>query len=134
MVVDGAPDLVAQMLDKLVANAVEFGEDGAIEVSLAREGGEALLSVGNDGPPLPEMQAGHLFDSMMSVREVAATPANRTWAWDFTSCGSSPYSTAAAPVPRTGRDGTGRGHHRGDAGGVLTRSYHCAGACPAPAP
>ena len=65
---NGAPDLIAQMLDKLVANAVEFGKDGAIDVSLAREGDDLLLSVGNEGPPLPAMQAGHLFDSMVSVR------------------------------------------------------------------
>jgi len=68
MIVDGAPDLVAQMLDKLVANAVEFGKDGAIELILAREGDDLLLAVGNEGPPLPAMQAGHLFDSMVSVR------------------------------------------------------------------
>lgn len=67
-VVDGAPDLIAQMLDKLVANAVEFGTDGAIEIGLERKGEEAMLSVSNEGPPLPEMQAGQLFDSMVSVR------------------------------------------------------------------
>jgi dedicated sortase system histidine kinase len=64
----GAPDLIAQMLDKLVANAVEFGKDGVIDVSLTRDEGDVLLSVSNEGPPLPEMQAGHLFDSMVSVR------------------------------------------------------------------
>jgi two-component system, OmpR family, sensor histidine kinase ChvG len=68
LIVDGAPDLVAQMLDKLVANAVEFGKNGAIDVGLAREGDNLLLSVSNEGPPLPAMQAGHLFDSMVSVR------------------------------------------------------------------
>jgi len=56
------------MLDKLVANAVEFGKNGAIDVGLAREGDNLLLSVSNEGPPLPAMQAGHLFDSMVSVR------------------------------------------------------------------
>jgi dedicated sortase system histidine kinase len=66
--VDGAPDLIAQMLDKLVANAVEFGKDGAIEVGLERDGDDALLSVSNEGPSLPDMLAGHLFDSMVSVR------------------------------------------------------------------
>jgi signal transduction histidine kinase len=64
----GTPDLIAQMVDKLVANAVEFGKDGVIDVSLARDDGDALLSVSNEGPPLPEMEAGHLFDSMVSVR------------------------------------------------------------------
>jgi len=64
----GAPDLIAQMLDKLVANAVEFGRDGVIDISLTRDDGDALLSVSNEGPPLPEMESGHLFDSMVSVR------------------------------------------------------------------
>ena len=68
IVVDGAPDLIAQMLDKLVANAIEFGKDGAIEIGLEHDDDVARLAVGNEGPPLPEMQAGQLFDSMVSVR------------------------------------------------------------------
>ncbi len=66
--VDGAPELVAQMLDKLVANAAEFGTQGAIDIGLVRAGDAYLLSVGNVGPPLPEAPAGHLFDSMVSMR------------------------------------------------------------------
>jgi signal transduction histidine kinase len=56
------------MLDKLVANAVEFGRGGLVEIRLEREGDEALLSVSNEGPPLPDTLADHLFDSMVSVR------------------------------------------------------------------
>ncbi len=67
-VVDGAPDLIAQMLDKLVANAVEFGAHSAIDIGLARAGDEYLLTVGNVGPLLPEAPSGHLFDSMVSMR------------------------------------------------------------------
>jgi dedicated sortase system histidine kinase len=66
--IDGAPDLVAQMLDKLVANAVEFSTGGAIELRLAREGDDAVLVVANEGPLLPAAMAGRLFDSMVSVR------------------------------------------------------------------
>jgi len=66
--VDGAPDLVAQMLDKLVANAVEFARGGAIDVEVRRRGGVVDLVVANEGPPLPEGMAGRLFDSMVSVR------------------------------------------------------------------
>jgi two-component system, OmpR family, sensor histidine kinase ChvG len=66
----GAPDLVAQMLDKLVANAVEFGTpDRPIVVHVERAGQDALLSVGNDGPPLPEAMHDRLFESMVSVRD-----------------------------------------------------------------
>ena len=64
----GAPDLIAQMLDKLVANAVEFGKGGRVDIRLERDDHEALLSVSNEGPPLPDTLADHLFDSMVSVR------------------------------------------------------------------
>ena len=68
----GAPDLLAQMLDKLVANAVEFGLPGRpIEVRVERAGGVARLSVANDGPPLPEALAGRLFESMTTARDEA---------------------------------------------------------------
>jgi dedicated sortase system histidine kinase len=67
--IDGAPDLVAQMLDKLVANAVEFGTPATpVVVRLARAGGKARLTLDNDGPLLPEGMTGRLFDSMVSVR------------------------------------------------------------------
>jgi signal transduction histidine kinase len=68
LIANGAPDLIAQMLDKLVANAVEFGRGGLVEIRLERDGDEALLSVSNEGPPLPDTLADHLFDSMVSVR------------------------------------------------------------------
>ncbi len=68
VLVDGAPDLVAQMLDKLVANAVEFAGGGAIEVRVDRGDDRILLSVANDGPPLPAAMRERLFESMVSVR------------------------------------------------------------------
>jgi dedicated sortase system histidine kinase len=67
--IDGAPDLIAQMLDKLVANATEFAAAGTpVVIRLTHAGGKARLTVENDGPPLPEGMAGRLFDSMVSVR------------------------------------------------------------------
>jgi signal transduction histidine kinase len=68
IIVDGAPELIAQMLDKLTANAVEFANGGAIDVSVTRADGTVRLAVANDGPPLPEGMAGRLFESMVSVR------------------------------------------------------------------
>jgi signal transduction histidine kinase len=66
---DGAPELIAQMLDKLVANAVEFATPGTpIVVALEREVLGIRLSVANQGPPLPQEMHGRLFDSMVSVR------------------------------------------------------------------
>jgi len=67
--VDGAPELIAQMLDKLVANAVEFGTAGKpILVRVARVGLGVRLSVENEGPLLPDAMQERLFDSMVSVR------------------------------------------------------------------
>jgi dedicated sortase system histidine kinase len=67
---DGAPELIAQMFDKLVANAVEFARPGtAIEVKLEREVASARLAVSNEGPRLPAGMETRLFDSMVSVRE-----------------------------------------------------------------
>jgi two-component system sensor histidine kinase ChvG len=73
LMVAGAPDLCAQMLDKLVANAVEFRTAGDVEVALSSDGAEARLVVANEGPTLPDAMAGRLFDSMVSVREPART-------------------------------------------------------------
>jgi dedicated sortase system histidine kinase len=69
VIVDGSPDLAAQMLDKLLSNAVEFAGTGAISVSVARDGGNAVLAVSNDGPRLPAGMQERLFESMVSVRE-----------------------------------------------------------------
>lgn len=70
--VDGAPDLVAQMLDKLVANAQEFAAAGTpIMITLTRVAGTAQLAVINEGPLLPEGMHEQLFDSMVSVRRGA---------------------------------------------------------------
>lgn len=76
--VAGAPDLAAQMLDKLVGNAVDFSVPGeTIEIDLAAGTGPAgmtwCLTVSNPGPPLPEAMAGKLFHSMVSVRQGGAT-------------------------------------------------------------
>ncbi|HKW39039.1 MAG TPA: ATP-binding protein [Burkholderiales bacterium] len=68
-VADGSPDLAAQLLDKLVANAVDFSRPGEpVRVSLAAGGGAAELRVANQGPELPEAMRGSLFDSMVSLR------------------------------------------------------------------
>ncbi len=66
--VEGSPDHIAQMLDKLADNAVDFGEPySAIVVRLDRLNGTALLSVLNEGPVLPEEMRDRLFDPMISV-------------------------------------------------------------------
>ena len=69
VIFNGAPEMIAQMLDKLVANAVEFSAAGTpIVVRLERGDTELRLSVENEGPLLPDAMRGGLFDSMVSVR------------------------------------------------------------------
>ena len=67
--VGGVPDAIAQLMDKLAENANDFAPEGTpIRVALDLDGGNAHLSVENDGPPLPEAMVQRLFDSMVSVR------------------------------------------------------------------
>ena len=66
----GAPDLVAQALDKLLDNARSFcPPDGWIRIALNAEGAGARLSVANAGPSLPVNMRDKLFDSLVSVRD-----------------------------------------------------------------
>jgi two-component system, OmpR family, sensor histidine kinase ChvG len=66
----GAPDLYAQMLDKLAANAADFSScEEPVRIRLDEKG---TLTVSNSGPLLPAEMAGRLFESMVSVRSEAA--------------------------------------------------------------
>jgi signal transduction histidine kinase len=65
----GSPELLIQMLDKLVDNAVDFSEDGdTITLALREEDNALLIAVTNPGPELPERMRSQLFDSMVSMR------------------------------------------------------------------
>ena len=67
--ITGAPDLIVQMLDKLVDNAVDFSVDGAtISIVLRAEPTHAELSVANPGPPLPPETGSRLFESLWQSR------------------------------------------------------------------
>ncbi|HVL59290.1 MAG TPA: ATP-binding protein, partial [Burkholderiaceae bacterium] len=78
-IVDAVPEALAQALDKLVANAVDFAAAGTpITVRLdpleppprAPAAGWAI-SVHNVGAPLPEGSRERLFESMVSLRDAA---------------------------------------------------------------
>lgn len=69
MAISGVPEYIAQLMDKLIANALEFShEQTAIHVSLRVKNKFAELSVCNQGPALPENMAEQIFESMVSVR------------------------------------------------------------------
>jgi signal transduction histidine kinase len=64
-----APDLIVQMLDKLIENAVDFcAESGTISIRLLRTDTRYQLSVSNDGPPIPPEMLGRLFESLFEHR------------------------------------------------------------------
>ncbi|MEO6967862.1 MAG: ATP-binding protein [Rhodanobacteraceae bacterium] len=67
----GAPELIAQALDKLFDNALSFTPpDGWIRIVLraAEDEDGADIVVANRGPPLPDAMQARLFDSLVSVR------------------------------------------------------------------
>jgi signal transduction histidine kinase len=65
----GAPDLIVQMLDKLIDNAVDFSPAAAtITIRLLLAPHAAVLQVENPGPPLAPEIRGRLFESMWQSR------------------------------------------------------------------
>jgi dedicated sortase system histidine kinase len=66
---NGSPELIIQMLDKLVDNAVDFSEAGdTITIGLGKGDDLLEVSVINPGAPLPEKMRTQMFDSMVSMR------------------------------------------------------------------
>lgn len=67
--IQGAPDLIVQMLDKLVDNAVDFSPAGStITLRVRLEPHEAIVEVENLGPPLSPTTRAHLFESLWQSR------------------------------------------------------------------
>jgi two-component system, OmpR family, sensor histidine kinase ChvG len=65
----GAPDLIVQMLDKLIDNAVDFSPEGAtLTIRLAADAGQAVIEVDNPGPTLSGAGHSHLFESLWQSR------------------------------------------------------------------
>jgi len=75
----GAPELIAQALDKLFDNARSFAPEGGwIELSLDAADSAALIRVANSGPALPAAMQERLFDSLVSVRDAGMRSAGET--------------------------------------------------------
>ena len=67
--ITAVPDLLVQMLDKLMENAASFcPEQKAIALALAVNKSDIRISVSNDGPLLPDTMQSQLFDNMVSMR------------------------------------------------------------------
>lgn len=66
----GSPELMVQLLDKLVDNARDFTPtNGQILVTVQAAGQRLRLGVFNEGPALPESLARDIFNPFVSVRD-----------------------------------------------------------------
>ncbi|MEM1112912.1 MAG: ATP-binding protein [Pseudomonadota bacterium] len=67
---NASPELLAQALDKLMENAASFCPSGGeIRLKLQADAELCVLSVENEGPPLPATTASELLEPMVSLRE-----------------------------------------------------------------
>ncbi len=74
LTIHGVPEFIAQLLDKLISNAIDFHEPNSIiTVRLIKHDNSIILSVSNNGPCLPEDMQNNLFDSMVSIRTKQST-------------------------------------------------------------
>jgi two-component system sensor histidine kinase ChvG len=77
VMMDGAPDLIVQLLDKLIDNAVDFSPDQAlITLRLLAETDQRIIEVDNPGPTLTgssleDPSHSHLFESLWQSRSGA---------------------------------------------------------------
>lgn len=70
----GVPDLIAQMLDKLVENACEYATPGTpVEIILQDADNDVTLRVRNLGAALPPDMQDRLFESMVTVKSGAVS-------------------------------------------------------------
>jgi dedicated sortase system histidine kinase len=70
VILEGSPDHIAQMMDKLLDNAMDFCvPDQPISLSLSVWHQQAILKVMNIGKTLPEGMQERLFDPMISLRQ-----------------------------------------------------------------
>ncbi|MEM7610930.1 MAG: ATP-binding protein [Pseudomonadota bacterium] len=68
----GSADLIVQMLDKLVENAVGFAPPkSTVTLTLELESSHVIMTVHNEGPPLPAGKSANLFDGFVSHRNTA---------------------------------------------------------------
>lgn len=69
VMIAGSAEHLVQLMDKIVANAVEFSRpERPIRISCREDAGEAVIAVSNSGPFLDPAMKDRIFDSMVSVR------------------------------------------------------------------
>ncbi len=66
--IQGDPDRIRQMIDKLIENSVAFHTSGtAIELELTTRGNAHHVTVTNQGPHIPENMLEEIFNSMVTL-------------------------------------------------------------------
>jgi two-component system sensor histidine kinase CpxA len=66
--VEGDPELLRRAIENAVRNAIRYAPAGsAVEVSLARQNGKAVVKVRDHGPGVPEEALPRLFDAFYRV-------------------------------------------------------------------
>jgi signal transduction histidine kinase len=76
--IEGSDELLAQLLDKIVDNAVAFTPAGGrIRIDVRPDPAGWCLAVENEGPSIEPEQAAAIFDSMVRFREHARTDDDR---------------------------------------------------------
>jgi two-component system sensor histidine kinase CpxA len=68
VVVDGDPELLRRAVENVIRNAIRFApRETAVEVSLARNNGKAVLDVRDRGPGVPDEALPRIFDAFYRV-------------------------------------------------------------------
>ena len=60
--VSGDPKRLEQVVNNLAVNVLEHAQEGLVAVTLKEQGGRAVLTVGNQCPPLTAEQLRHIWD------------------------------------------------------------------------
>ncbi len=66
--INGSPEHIAQLLDKIINNAIDFSCDKHISLAIYEDRANYIIAVSNNGPLLPENMSNDIFDSMISFR------------------------------------------------------------------
>jgi len=78
VILAGSPEHIAQLLDKVITNAVEFSQDTKLFVTAELKNKTFTIHISNNGILLPETMEQRLFDSMVSMREIPQTKEDKT--------------------------------------------------------
>ena len=67
--IEASPDRIVQVLENLLDNATGFSpENGTVEIDLQADGDEAVATVRDEGPGIPEENLESIFDRFFSYR------------------------------------------------------------------